>query len=132
MKQIKGVIASGTGEAAFFTGLDWVKQQCREKLGFELYPGTLNLKVGKEDLMVMNSLVEEEGVRLVPPTADFCEAACLKVSIGTVEAAAILPRVDDYPENTIEIIAPVKVKERLNLEDGDAVIVTIDRASPGS
>ena len=132
MKQVKGVIASGLGEAAFFTGLDWVKQQCREKLGFEPYPGTLNLKVGSEDLMLMSSLVEEEGVRLVPPTANFCEAACLKVSIGTVEAAAILPHVDDYHENTIEIIAPVKVKERLNLEDGDTVVVTINRASPDS
>jgi CTP-dependent riboflavin kinase len=126
VKQIKGVIFSGSGEAAFFTRLDWVKQQCREKLGFEPYPGTLNLEVGKEDLLMMNSLVEEDGIKLVPPTTEFCEAVCIKVSVGTVKAAAIIPHVDDYYENTIEIIAPVKVKERLNLEDGDELIVTIN------
>ena len=64
--------------------------------------------------------------------ADFCEAVCLKVSIGALEGAAILPHVEDYYENIIEIMAPVKVKERLNLEDGDELIVTIDGALPGS
>ena len=128
MKQIRGVITSGSGEACFFTGLDWVKQQCCEKLGFEPFPGTLNLKVRKEDLVVMSSLVEKRGIKLVPPVADFCEAVCLKVSIGALEGAAILPHVEDYYENTIEIIAPVNIKERLNIEDGDELIVTINGA----
>ncbi len=125
MKQITGVVFSGGGEAAFFTGLDWVKRQCLEKLGFEPYPGTLNLRISEEDLSAMSRLVTEQGVKLLPPTSDFCEAVCLRVAIGTIEAAAILPHVDDYYENTVEIIAPVRIKEKLDLTDGDEVIVSI-------
>ena len=124
MKKVKGVVISGSGEAALFTQLDWVKQQCREKLGFEPYPGTLNLRVREEDLALMSRLIRE-GIKLVPPTPNFCEAVCLRVTIDKIKGAVILPHVDNYYQNTVEIIAPVKIKESLSVEDGDEVVITI-------
>ncbi len=125
MSQIKGIVITGRGEGAFFTGLDWVKEQCREKLGFELYPGTLNLRVSREDMLAMQTLARQEGIILLPPSDDFCQARCIKVAIGSIKGAVILPHVVDYYQDTLEIIAAERVKDKLNLKDGDEVIVTV-------
>jgi len=122
MRQIKGILVSGKEEGASFTELDWVKEQCLEKLGFQPYPGTLNLKVEGEDASLVKALAGKEGVSLLPPTPDFCQAMCLRVRIGDIEGAVILPHVDSYYENIVEILAPVKVKDKLNLKEGDEVV----------
>ncbi len=122
MRQIKGVLISGKEEGAFFTGLNWVKEQCLEKLGFEPYAGTLNLKVTEGDVSQVKALAKEKGVRLLPPTSEFCEAMCLRVRIGDIEGAVVLPIVGSYYENIVEIIAPIKVKDRLKLNEGDEVV----------
>ncbi len=123
MGPIKGVLVSGKEEGAFFTGLDWVKEQCLEKLGFEPYAGTLNLKVTEGDFSQVKALAIEKGVRLVPPTAEFCEAMCLRIRMGDdIEGAVILPIVGSYYEDIVEIIAPIKVKDRLKLKEGDEVV----------
>ena len=46
---LTGKIVSGARQAAFFTQLDWVLEQCRQKLGFKPYPGTLNLEIASPD-----------------------------------------------------------------------------------
>ena len=40
-----GRVVSGARRAAGFTQLDWVQDQCWEKLGFRPFPGTLNVEV---------------------------------------------------------------------------------------
>ena len=122
MRRLKGTLVSGKEEGAFFTGLDWVREQCLEKLGFQPYAGTVNLEVKEEDISLVKVLAEKEGIRLIPPTTDFCQAICLRTRIGDIEGAVILPLVGSYYENIVEIIAPVKVKERLNLKEGDEVV----------
>jgi len=122
MRQIKGILVSGKEEGAFFTGLDWVQEQCLEKLGFQPYAGTLNLKVKEEDTFLVKALTREEGVRLLPPTPDFCQAMCLRIMIGAVEGAVLLPLVGSDYEDIVESIAPIKVKDRLNLKEGDEVV----------
>ena len=130
MGQIKGMIVSGREEGASFTELDWVKEQCLEKLGFQPYAGTLNLKVTKEEASLVKALVREEGISLLSPTPDFCHALCRKIKIGQIEGAVILPLVASYYEDIVEILAPVKVKESLNLKEGDEVIFNLEERSP--
>ena len=50
---LTGEIVSGAREAVFFTQLDWVQEQCKTKLGFKPYPGTLNLEINKEKWSVV-------------------------------------------------------------------------------
>src|SRR5919197_1426942 len=49
----KGIVISGMGEGAYYMSLDGYKKQFREKLGYEPYPGTLNIKL--QDQIFMNS-----------------------------------------------------------------------------
>jgi riboflavin kinase len=43
--EISGTIESGAGKGAYFTQVDWVVEQCREKLDLTPYPGTLNVRI---------------------------------------------------------------------------------------
>ena len=79
--KIRGRLLSGAKKAAFFTQLDWVKEQCLEKLGFIPYPGTVNLEVLKEDVPTLMLIKKEEGITLIPSGPQFCEGRILKASI---------------------------------------------------
>ncbi len=46
---IQGIVQGGLGQGNSFTQLDWVRQQFRDKIGFDPYPGTLNLRVQDRD-----------------------------------------------------------------------------------
>ena len=120
---ITGKIISGEGEGAYFTQIDWVQQQCDEKLGFKPYPGTLNLEISEEYLSVVEPLDQKEGVELISPDPNFCNAKVFPVSLGDIIGAIILPeeKVRIHPKNIIEIIAPVNIKESLNVKDGDSL-----------
>ncbi len=122
MKQLEitGKIVSGAGEGAYFTQIDWVMQQCNEKLGFEPYPGTLNLEVASDDLSIIASLDQKKGVELISPDPKFCNAKAFAVRLGKINGAIIMPeeKVRIHAENIIEIIAPLNIKATLNVKDG--------------
>ena len=124
---IVGKIVSGAGEGAYFTQVNWVQEQCQEKLGFKPYPGTLNLEISREYLPIVESLNQEEGIELISPDPNFCNAKVFPVSLGDISGALILPdaKVRIHAKNIIEIIAPLKIKSSLKARDGDFISVAI-------
>lgn len=122
---LKGKIVSGVKEGAFFTQLDWVQEQCREKLGFRPYPGTLNLELSSEYFPVIDEIQKLEGVTLISPDPAFCSGKALPVKIQGISGAIIVPgdEVRVHGKNIVEIIAPLRLKEVLNVSDGDSVRV---------
>ena len=126
---ITGKVVSGAGEGAYFTQIDWVQQQCDEKLGFKPYPGTLNLEIFKEFLPAVEILDQQKGIELISPDPKFCNAVVFKASLGDVNGAIIFPeeKVRVHPKNIIEIIAPLNIKASLKVEDGDSLKITIIR-----
>jgi len=126
---ISGKVVSGAGEGAYFTQIDWVQQQCDEKLGFKPYPGTLNLEIFKEFLPALEILDRQKGIELISPDPKFCNAVVFKASLGDVNGAIIFPeeKVRVHPKNIIEIIAPLNIKASLKVEDGDSLKITIIR-----
>jgi CTP-dependent riboflavin kinase len=128
---LRGKVFSGLGQGGFFTQLDWVRQQCHDKLGFTPFPGTLNLKVEQQYLDVVQKLREQEGVDIIPPVADFCPAKCFPVSISGIRGAIISPHAEGFTEDVhstdvIELIAPLNIKEALSLEDGASLLITVE------
>lgn len=90
-------------------------------LGFAPYPATLNLRVNTEtDREGWKEMRALPGKPIVSPEASFCPAKCLQVKIGDeIEGGVIVPDVRDYPEDKIEVVAPVRLKDALKLKDGD-------------
>ncbi len=125
--EISGKIISGAGEGAYFTQIDWVRQQCQEKLGFKPHPGTLNLEIAPEHLLLVAALNQKEGIELISPNPKFCNAKAFAVELGKLKGAIIIPeeRVRIHAENIIEIIAPLSIKASLNVNDGDYIKVVL-------
>jgi CTP-dependent riboflavin kinase len=130
MPVIRGKVVSGSGQAAFFTQLDWVRAQCLQKLGFEPFPGTLNVDVFSENLAETNQLQNQKAIELIPTDPNFCRARVIAVSVNGIDAALIIPEknVRIHGSHTLEVLAPVMLKSALGIDDGDTVEITIKPA----
>ncbi|NIQ06646.1 MAG: DUF120 domain-containing protein, partial [Candidatus Korarchaeota archaeon] len=102
---IRGIVFSGKGEGTRFTQLPWVESQIRDKLGFTPHPGTLNIKIAKDDLKNRNTLEKTKGIP-VSPVAGF-DRGCLFRAIlkSGLKCAVVIPRSPGYRKDVIEIIA---------------------------
>jgi CTP-dependent riboflavin kinase len=125
---LTGKIVSGVRQGAFFTRLDWFQEQCQEKLGFKPYPGTLNIKISTDKLPEIEVLENEEGLEFIPPDANFCSGKAFPVSIAGVRSAIIMPaaEVRVHGKNIVEVIAPINLKEKLGVADGDSITLVFD------
>jgi riboflavin kinase len=122
---IKGIVFSGKGEGTSFIKLPWVRKQIAEKLGFTPHPGTLNIKLTAESLKLRTSLEEKEAIE-ISPAAGFHHGKCFKAYlINNLRCAVVIPETPDYPRDIIEVIAPINLREKLQLRDGDYVEVKI-------
>jgi len=122
---LRGKVFSGQGGGTRFTEFPWVRNQIIEKLGFEPSPGTLNLKLTKESIVAKRQILKWKAVEIVP-VKGFCCGLCFKARImENVEGAIIIPQVPSYPEDVLEVIAPLSLREKLRLRDGDEVRLTV-------
>lgn len=127
---IIGELTTGLGEAAGFTTLDWALAAFRDRLGIEAWPGTVNVTVrSAEDRAAWERVKGLPGIVLPPPRPDWCSSRCYHARIDDRLAAAIvLPEVESYPEDKIELIAAVAVREALDLRDGDLLRIVVETA----
>ena len=118
---------SGLQKAAFFTNLPWVREQCRNKLGFSPYPGTLNLRLDSKSLAEWQKIPSAGRPRLIPPEDDYCTAKLQPVEIhGISGAVIILPQeYNIHNDRVIEVLAPCNLKEALSLRDSDPLTLVL-------
>ena len=122
---VTGKIVSGEKKGAFFTQLDWVQNQCQEKLGFKPFPGTLNLEIEAAKIPHVEALLNRNGIELVPPDPNFCAGHVYPVSIMGVTGAIVAPAEDVrvHGKNIIELIAPTCLKDAMDVDDGDEIML---------
>lgn len=122
--RMKGRVTTGLGEGQYYISLDGYRKQFVDRLGFEPYPGTLNLQL-KEPFGHPNATaITIEGFKDASRT--FGGGKCYPVSVDGVRAAIIRPDRSSYPLNLVEIIAPVNLRKTLDLKDGDEVEVILE------
>jgi riboflavin kinase, archaea type len=122
--KVTGTVISGVGESGTFLAIPWVNNQIAEKLRFSPYCGTLNIDV--HDPGVQKALKKRCDEKILPEEEGFCDAlVCRGMFAGEYPCGIILPLVPHYPENVLEIVAPVHLKRALKIEDGDGVEVEI-------
>jgi len=126
VKEIKlsGKVFSGKGGGKKFLQLPWVNQQITAKLSFTPYLGTLNIQLSS-DSTPKRKLLENVGSLMVYPAEGYCNGKLFKASIGTVECSIVIPDVAGYPNDILEVIAPVNLRDKLQLADGDEITVTV-------
>lgn len=123
--RVKGKVFSGSGEAAKFTELPWVKKQMVKKLGFISYPGTLNIRLTRRNIGLRKLLTRAKPIEILPAKG-FCSGKCLKASLkDESKCAIVVPEIANYPEGIIEVVALINLREKFQLKDDDEVEVKI-------
>jgi riboflavin kinase len=123
---LEGTVFTGLGEGAYYISKEKYRKQFMEKLGFDPYPGTLNLKLTAEyDLKARNELEAYPAVEIDGFTNEdrtFGSVKCYPVIIqNKVKGALITALRSHYDVSVLEIIAPVQLRKSLNLKDGHKV-----------
>jgi riboflavin kinase len=127
---LEGKVFTGYGEGAYYISRESYRKQFIEKLGFDPYPGTLNLKLVTDyDVKARNELeaypgVEIEGFRDEDRT--FGSVKCYPVIMeNQVKGALILALRSHYDASVLEIIAPLPLRKHLKLKEGQKVKVEV-------
>jgi len=127
---LEGILFSGLGEGAYYVTKEGYRKQFFEKLGFDPYPGTLNLKLTTEyDVKTMSELeaypaIEIQGFK--DESRTFGSVKCYPAIINNKEKGAVVYALrSHYNTSVLEIIAPVFLRGRLKLKDGNKVKVEI-------
>ena len=125
---VTGKILSGVKKGAFFTQLSWVQKQCQEKLGFKPFPGTLNIEVQEAKVPHIETILKTGGLELVPPDPDSCIGIVYPVNIMGVGGAIVAPSEDNriHDKNVLELIAPISLKDAMDAEDGDEIMLVAE------
>ncbi|MBP2017458.1 hypothetical protein J2Z79_000841 [Symbiobacterium terraclitae] len=131
--RLLGRVATGLGAAGPATSLDWFRTAMRRLWGFTPRAGTLNVIV-EGDWRPADRLLLTAGTVLVPPTPDLCCSLLLPARIetaGRTEPAVLFrPLVQGYNPAQLELLAPVRLRDALDLRDGDLVTVTAEANPP--
>jgi CTP-dependent riboflavin kinase len=132
--RMTGIVFSDLGRASSFMALDWVQELLKQRLGYHPFPATLNIrpKDAYDAAVWQRAQSEFSGVPLVPAQAGHCGARLFRIEISgsardageKVQAAVLLPDIKDYPNDKIEIVAPVRLKDHFGVGDGD--ILTLE------
>jgi riboflavin kinase len=125
---LNGVIFSDLGLASKFMALEWVRQALSEALGFAPFPATLNVHPADDnDARNWQTIRNDPSFfSHMPPHEGSCAARIYRIALqrsgssgDAMPAAVLLPEVRGYPTDKIEIVAPVRLKDTLSVQDGD-------------
>jgi riboflavin kinase len=109
-------------------------EQFRERLGYEPYPGTLNVDLTSDSVRARAGIRALDTVPIDAWEDDertfgsaTCYAARLTADGETYEDAHIIvPDRTHHDETQLEVIAPDRLRDALGLDDGDRVVVTVE------
>jgi riboflavin kinase len=124
LTSIKGKVTTGLGEGQYYISLDGYRDQFIKHLGFDPYPGTLNIKLNEPFAHFETSALKIDGFKDASRTYGGCK--CYPVMVDGVRGAIIRPDRTNYPMNLVEIISPVNFRKTLGLKDGDEIEVIIE------
>lgn len=127
---VTGKVFSGLGEGAYYISLSGYKKQFKSKLGFEPYPGTLNLRLHTAvDRKIRRDLSTSRGIHIdgfKDGKRSYGGAECFRSLInGKAKSAVLVIERTIHDDSVMELIAPVCIRDQFRLKDGDTVDVSI-------
>ena len=119
--KIEGEVTTGLGKAAYFLSQEFYTKEFKKNLGFVPFPGTLNVVVSDDYLDEINE-IKNSCENLIKPDEGFGAVKYIQAILNDeVEGAIVFPAKTTHEENYLEFIAENRLRDELNLEDGDVV-----------
>ena len=127
---LEGTVFTGLGEGAYYISKKSYKEQFIKKLGFDPYPGTLNLKLSKElDLKTRKDLDAYPAIEIkgfIDENRTYGLVKCYRVKINNkIDGALVFAHRSHYDFSVLEIIAPVCLRKKLNLTEDQKVKIEV-------
>ena len=125
---LTGTVISGLGEGRYYMSIPHYKEQFGGCLGFEPFPGTLNIRLDAASIEARKQLDHAGWIDIPGFTANertFGGASVIPCRIGGHKCAIVVPSRTHYPEDIIEVIAGCELRKALNLNDNDTIEVEI-------
>ncbi len=123
-----GEIVDGVGKGKYYLSLSGYKNEIKDKLGFTPYAGTLNIRLGRKELVKRGRILGEEpvvinGFRTRERT--FGDLFAYPCRVDDVDAALVFPLRSNHPPDIIEIIAGMSLRKVLDKGTGKRVRVKL-------
>jgi len=128
---LNGTVINGLGEGRYYMSLEPYKKQFLRLLGFEPFPGTLNLRLTGQSIPTRKKMETLEWITVRGFSADgrtFGDARCLPCRINDIPCGIVVPGRTHYPEDIIEVIAGVSLRSALKIKENDQVNVEVAHA----
>jgi riboflavin kinase len=123
---IQGQVVDGLGEGAYY--VDVYSSRFREALGFSPFPGTLNVRVADDESRKAVGRMRDSPPLVVSgfnlDGRTFGDVICYRVRINEkAEGAVVIAQRTHHSQDTLEVIAPVNLRKKLNLVLNDTVVL---------
>ena len=119
--KIDGKVTTGLGKAAYFLSQEFYTKEFEKNLGFVPYPGTLNIIVEEEHISKINE-IKNNCENIIKPDTEFGAVKYIDAVLNDeINGAIVFPAKTTHEENYLEFIAENKLRDQLDLEDGDIV-----------
>jgi CTP-dependent riboflavin kinase len=122
--QFVGKIVSGRGEGRKFLELMWVQRRVSEVLNSTPFPGTLNLRLDERSTKQRHMLNSDSAYGICTSNG-YCTGLLFKATIRGIASGVVLPLVEGYPDDELEVVAEVNLRKTLGLRDCDSVEVNV-------
>lgn len=132
--RLRGTVTGGMGEGRHYITLSGYMEQFVEKLGYEPYAGTLNVDLDGESVRRRAATDRVEPIEIEGWADDdrtYGPAVCRPATVETPDgerygtAHTIAPERTHHDDDQLEVIAPVKLRDALELGDDTEVIVNV-------
>ena len=121
MLSFEGKVSSGLQKARQFMEKEVYKKQYLDKLGFIPYHGTLNIKLSNNITLNLDNLHDK--LKRIHGNGSFGDVLFLEAYLSTI----LFPVKTVYDTDTLEYVSSEKLRDTLNLKDGDKVIIKIEK-----
>lgn len=114
---MQGQLFTGLGKAKHF--IEIYKDKIQQQVGFLPYLGTLNLKITDDSFL--NTLQKKRIEEFFIDDKNYGAVTLYPIKLNTIEAAIIRPERTQHKKEVIEIIAPIHLRKKFDLSDGDSI-----------
>ena len=130
--EIEGTLETGLGEGGYYISKKGYMAQFQEKLKWEPYKGTFNLRLDESQIPKIEAMKAAEGLLIEGFEQEgrtFGKAWIFKCSIQKevkiVESCAVISPKRTHYKRVLEIISPEFLRKEFNAKDGDTFTITI-------
>ncbi len=133
--ELTGTVVDGMGEGKHFVTLSGYSEQFDEKLGYEPFPGTFNVDLAPASTRTRSQLRDLDPIRIDGWSDDgttygpvYCYPATVESNDHVYKPAhLIVPERTDHDDDSVEVVAPENLRERLDVDSGAQVTINVNR-----